>query len=93
MIMSKNLQGESIDLAAAIQHINDVQTQLDIAIQDTVSEGSLWKSIWNTATMLISDFEFPQQILRPFRKARLLNEPLPENPVTEVDYICIVFTP
>ena len=64
-----------------------------MAIQDTVSESSLWKSIWNTATLLISEFELPQQVFRPFRKSRLLNETLPENPGTEVDYISIVFIP
>ena len=37
----KNLQGESIDLAAAFQHISGVQAQLDMAIQDAVSESSL----------------------------------------------------
>ena len=64
-----------------------------MAIQDTVSESSLWKSIWNAATSLISEFGLPQHVYRPFRKSRLLNETLSENPVTEVDYISIVFIP
>ena len=93
MILSKDLQGESMDLAAEIQHINGVQAQLDMAIQDTVSELSLCKYIWNTATLLIPEFELPQQVFRPFRQSRLLNETLPGNAVTEVDDISIVFIP